>query len=42
MMLRKASTLQIEHDLGDSQHSIPAHAEREMYVDHYRVALSTP
>ena len=36
------TTLQIEHDVDDLQHLITAHTEREMDVDHYRVALPTP
>ena len=35
------TTLQIEHDVDDLQHVSPAHAERKMDVNHYRVALLT-
>ena len=36
--LREETTLQIEHNVDDLQHLIPAHAEREIDVDYYRVA----
>ena len=35
------TALQIEHDVDDFQHLIPAHAEQLMDVDHYLVALLT-